>query len=251
MTAYEGKMQDANNSHVKFSLLENALDSFFEGYRQFELANEECSGRRWKFVILHISHFLELLLKYAISSKHPLLVYKQHYRPCTQHARTISLLESIEVLSNLEMALPEDFRVKAEWLNKLRNSVMHFEFQYDPQHVKNMISQVVKLAVKFDENNQVCKILSLIQEKDAQVYSDILVMIDEYNKKLSEAEGLIQKEYDKQIQTLRPEEMSDFMSNWEVLECEECGNNTFIANDDSPTGYQCTFCKNQHGVLPI
>ncbi len=240
------KMTDANNNHVKFNLLDNALDSFFEGYHQFELASTEQSGRRWKFVIFHIAHFLELFLKYAIYSKHPLLVYKQHYRPCTQYSRTISLVESIEVLSNLEMSLPEDFRPKAEWLNKLRNNAMHFEFQYDPQHVKDMISQVVKLAVKFDENNQVCEILNLIQNKDTQIYSDILVMIDEYDRKLSEAESLIQNEYNKQIQTLKTDEMGDFMSNWEVLECEECGNSTFIQNDDSPTGYQCTFCKNQH-----
>lgn len=58
-------------------------------------------------------------------------------------------------------------------------------------------------------------------------------MTDNDKKKLEKAEHLIQNEYNRQHNKLKQEEISDFESHWERLDCEKCGENTFIPFEQS------------------
>lgn len=223
-----------SEKHVKFDLLENALDSLFEAYREFKSAEKEQNIRRYKFVIFHVAHFFELFIKYAIFKKNPLLIYKKHYEPIKSFSKTLSFQEAIEVASNLEMALPLGLRQEANWLYERRNELMHYQFNYSALSIKESIPKILKLAINFDENNSICNISNYIKERDSSIYLEFISLIKIYNKKLEEALKLIEEE-----------KSNIFNKPWEIHICEFCGNKTLIPNDDSPSGYQCTFCGNQ------
>jgi hypothetical protein len=72
----------------KLDIKGNALDSLNEGLRRFAEAREG-DVRAYKFAVLHVSHFLELLLKHAVAEQHRKLSSQRWSSPGREHRRSI------------------------------------------------------------------------------------------------------------------------------------------------------------------
>ena len=53
----------------ELDLLENALDSLGEALSKFE-EGDDGDPKAYKFAVLHMAHFIELIFKHHITSKH-------------------------------------------------------------------------------------------------------------------------------------------------------------------------------------
>lgn len=56
----------------KLDLLDNAMDSLEEALKKFE-EGDDGDQKAYKFCVLHMAHFIELIFKHHITEKHPLL----------------------------------------------------------------------------------------------------------------------------------------------------------------------------------
>jgi hypothetical protein len=60
----------------ELDLLDNALDSLAEALAKFE-EGDDGEPKAYKFAVLHMAHFIELIFKHHVAEKHPLLIYKE------------------------------------------------------------------------------------------------------------------------------------------------------------------------------
>lgn len=76
------------NTH-QLDLLDNALDSLAEALAKFE-EGDAGELKAYKFAVLHMAHFIELVFKHHIAEKHPLLIYKEPFGQKLDRNKTIS-----------------------------------------------------------------------------------------------------------------------------------------------------------------
>lgn len=83
----------------QLDLLENALDSLVEALHKYE-QGESGDNKAYKFAVLHMSHFMELIFKHYVAQKHPLLIYKEPFAQKLDRNKTITLWEAINFINN-------------------------------------------------------------------------------------------------------------------------------------------------------
>src|SRR5687768_8020997 len=99
----------------EFDLFDNAIDSLAEALSKYE---EGTNGdpKAYKFAVLHMSHFVELIFKYHLAQKHPLLIYKDPFSRNVDKTRTITLWEAVNFIENESAdTLTTGFRTDLEW----------------------------------------------------------------------------------------------------------------------------------------
>jgi len=255
---------------------ENALDSFNEALEKFE-QGEAGELRHYKFAILHLSHFLELVLKLYIRSVDELLIFSKCFRVVEKRSKKegINLLDAYELLvkENYDfsalinsVALPHtitldqalefskcekcsktgvnfvdvDFCNDIEWIKGLRNNIEHYQFKLPPKEVRLCMGRLVRGVVEFLD---IFSLFDLEEEVGREKYHVFEVLADEYSQLLKEAEREVQETEDKTFRGVRHKHY--VFIDWNIYECPECSNNTLIPNQDSSTGYKCTFCSNE------
>ena len=216
---------------LKFNLLENALDSLNEALRKYSEESE--SNKHYKYTLLHLTHFLELFLKFAIYQEQPLLVYRKPYADLRESSETISLLETIKLLKNLKKPLPSNFHDVIREINDIRNQIMHFEFSLEIQKINELIGSIMVAFKQFNEVNQICPNFSdYIQDEQLEVFWNLA---SDYEKKVQAArkQSLIEANLQKDPSLII-----------ESHKCEDCGYEAMIPDDNSPTGFMCSRCGN-------
>jgi len=115
----------------ELELLDNALDSMSEALSKFEEADAG-DHRAYKFAVLHMAHFIELMFKHHIASKHPLLIYKDPFSKKLDKNKTIGLWEVVNFINNESPdTVSPEFRKDLEWIKRLRNEIEHHKFAMD------------------------------------------------------------------------------------------------------------------------
>ena len=254
----------------------NALDSFNEALEKFE-KGENGDAKSYKFAILHTSHFLELILKMYIMSVDENLVFSKCYRHVEKVSKKdqVSLLEAFENLSQagfslktliekesrphtitldqaLEFAKCEkcgvtgvnlvdvDFCDDIEWIKELRNNIEHFQFKLQPREVRLCIGRLTRAAIEFLDIFSLLNLEEVIGKENFHVFE---VLADEYSQLLSEAVREVRQQEAQTFRGVRPKHYA--FIEWNVFTCPECTHNTLIPNEESSTGYRCTFCQNE------
>ena len=90
----------------------NALDSFNEALTKFE-QGENGELRHYKFAILHLSHFLELVLKLYVSSVDKNLIFSK----CYKHVEKRAKKEKVNLLQSYQLLRSEGFDFEAVLTN--------------------------------------------------------------------------------------------------------------------------------------
>ncbi|ALV07315.1 hypothetical protein [Roseateles depolymerans] len=225
----------------KLDLLENAMDSLQEALKKFE-EGDGGDQKAYKFCVLHMAHFIELIFKHHITQKHPLLIYPNPFAakidPLT--AKTIGLWDAVNFINNEEKdAVAGDFKKDLEWLKKLRNDIEHHRFEMDVATARITIGRLFRSLLEFLDYYDVVDVEKRIPEETKAIFS---ILSDEYQFKLHDA--IRQAD---EVEAANPEDPHDPDSVPARMECEECGNDTLVVNSESSTGYRCTFCGNEDG----
>jgi ribosomal protein S27E len=224
----------------ELDLLENAVDSLAEALAKVE-DGDNGEPKAYKFAVLHMAHFVELVFKHHIASKHALLIYKDPFAAKVDRNKTITLWDAINFINNeaadtVSPALKKDL----DWLKRLRNEIEHHKFRMEVPEVRATIGRLFRSVLEFLEQHTDIELESLIPESTMETFQ---VLSDEYEFKLrtalQEAEAFeeahpIDHHHDPDARPVR-------------LECENCGNPTLLQNDKSSTGYRCLVCDNEDG----
>lgn len=218
---------------VKLDLLENAIDSLNEAlskYQEGSAGNEKA----YKFCVQHLSHFLELILKYYVTKSHPLLIYKNPFAKIHNHeSQTIGLFEAINFLNNEGLDISDKFEKDLTWLKKLRNNIEHHKFEMDAKEVEETIGRLISAFVEFDEMHENIGLSDYIPEAQYDLFH---ALANTYEGRLKKANEAV-KEF---IASIDPKE-----SNANIYHCHECDHETMIPDSDSESGYKCAFCGNE------
>lgn len=218
---------------VEFDLLDNAIDSLNEALSKYQ-EGKNGDEKAYKFCVQHLSHFLELILKYYVTQSHPLLIYKNPFvKSINDESQTIGLYEAINFLRNEGHEISVKFEKDIKWLKKLRNNIEHHKFSMDVEEVEDAIGRLMSAVVEFDEAHENIDLSKYISTNQYDLFHELA---NTYEGRLGKAE----KEVEEALAGLDPKEGS--MS---VYHCYECDHDTMIPSEDSGTGYRCTFCGNE------
>lgn len=221
----------ATSQTYSLDLLQNALDSLDEGLTQLRAADAG-RVRASKFAILHVSHYLELLLKHCVATS----IDESAIWETDERRKTISAFTALKRLVAGGIKIPSSFKKDLDWFRDMRNDVEHYAFSLDGRKTRDTIERLL-----YDANLIViaCSIsVDFVSALNSENVPTFAALSEEYEARLKVALAAVEE----------AEQQADWRSGKtvDVLECDSCGQNTFIPNDASPTGYRCLFCGEEH-----
>ena len=204
-------------------LFQNAIDSLNEGLEIYEKALENES--KYKFSIVIISNFMELLLKCMVEKYSPLLIYVEPYSSKISKAKTITWEQALQILTNSKVVIEKKLIEDIKRLTELRNNIIHYKFEYDVYEIDAIILSVV---------DGLRKLYKTIFGKD---------LIDIVNKNTKLLLEKIAGDYLSQLHQAQFNAKEEREENGcEIVDCPFCGeSNTAIENPDGEKS--CFFCE--------
>ena len=165
-------------------LLENALDSLAEARAKFE-AGDAGDQKAYKFAVLQMAHFVELIFKHHIASKHSLLIYKDPFSKSVDKNKTITLWDAINFINNENSdAISIDLRSDLEWLKRLRNEIEHHKFTMDVAQVRTTLGRLFRSVIDFRKRFTAIDVEATIPTETLATFK---VLSDEYERELQAA----------------------------------------------------------------
>lgn len=139
----------------ELDLLENAVDSLAEALAKFK-DGDNGEPKAYKFAVLHMAHFVELVFKHHIASKHALLIYKDPFAAKVDKNKTITLWDAINFINN-EAAdtVSPTLRKDLEWLKRLRNEIEHHNFGWRFQRSEQRLGDCLGRFLNFSNCKQI------------------------------------------------------------------------------------------------
>jgi hypothetical protein len=224
-----GKTAEENMSKkYRLNLYENSIDSLNVGMRMYTDSLEDES--MYKFSIIIISNFMELMLKHMVELKDPQLCFVKQNDLSANKKRTITWDRALHILSGSnipeeELGFFEELRLFAEKLSDIRNNIVHFEFEYDTSLIRSLIVMVVAKLRKL--YNSVTK-------------RDFIDDVSEDTKKILET---IKDEYQIELhlaQTHAKEKANELETHYD--DCNFCGESETAVLLEADEIY-CYFCE--------
>jgi hypothetical protein len=221
----------------ELDLLDNAMDSLTEALAKFQ-AGEDGEAKAYKFAVLHMAHFIELVFKHHVAEKHPLLIYKDPFAKKLDKGKTIGLWDAVNFISNEAAdSISAELRRDLEWVKELRNQIEHHKFTMHVPEVRITLGRLFRSVLEFLEKHSTIEVGAEIPETALDTFRQLA---DEYEFRRQEAmreanaieERDVQDPSDPDVEPVR-------------LDCPNCDNPTLVKNENSPTGYRCLFCENE------
>lgn len=222
----------------ELDLLENALDSLSEALSKFE-DGEDGEQKAYKFAVLHMAHFIELIFKHHIASKHPLLIYKDPFSNRLDRNKTIGLWECINFINNeAPDTVSPELRKDLEWIKRLRNEIEHHKFTMEVFQVRSTIGRLFRSVMEFLDEHADLNIEGYLPDHAKDTFK---ILSDEYEFSIRTAIKAAEE-----VENENPIDYSSDPDAYPVrFECPECSHDTLVLNEESVTGYRCTFCENE------
>lgn len=250
---------------IKFSLLENAIDSIENGIDFFEKAQKENDAKYYKYAVLSLFQGTELLLKELISHHHIIYVFDKNslfkncenpFEPKLEELYNCKSIDINEICAKIKKFYPNYFdniSIKTiEKMAKERNKFQHFAIDIDADIIKrNLIllyGKVIKPCFKYlNDNNK--NIKNIFEDKIEEIFefqqnSDIeykVLQIEKINfsrgccYNCSNYSFFVIKETQNSFKefycTSCPMESTE-IDNEKLRECPECNCETLLFNDD-------------------
>ena len=222
----------------ELDLFDNALDSLGEALAKFE-EGDEGEHKAYKFAVLHMAHFIELIFKYHIASKHALLIYKEPFSKKIDKNKTIGLWEAVNFINNeAPDTVSPELRADLEWIKRLRNEIEHHKFSMDVSQVRTTMGRLFSSIMESLASHTEIDVEERIPQHTRETFK---VLSDEYEFSVRDAI--------READRIEEENPVDYSSDPDAdpvrLDCPGCGHPTLVVNDASGTGYRCTFCGNE------
>lgn len=259
----------------QLDIQENALDSFNEALAKYR-EGEAGKLSAYKFAILHMAHFLELVLKMYVQTLDENLIYIANYRQLEKDAKAAAedllphlnkrlsaetffpapagkqLPKTIFVADALALAKQERCKVTGtafvdqefiddiEWLKGLRNNIEHFHFELEPKDVRLCLGRIVRRAADFADCFSLFDLSKQVGNENTELFEQLA---DEYENRIREAKLEVREKEFLAFKGIRHKFYDQV--DWRVYECPECNEETLIPEPNSDTGYRCTHCGNE------
>ena len=213
-----------------FDIKSNAIDSFDEALVKY---NEGESGdvKAFKFAISHLSHSIELVLKMYLQTLDENLIFTRCYNAVLRRAKAdaSNLLVAFNAMAAesfdfkellnghpnphtvtvdqvLSLAkhetcgitgvkfVDQEFIDDIQWMKGLRNSIEHYEFEFNPKEVRMCAGRLVRAL---DEFADIFSLFDLEKEVGKDRYHVFEALVDEYKHALKEALLEVEEEKEK------------------------------------------------------
>lgn len=126
---------------MKFTLIENSLDSLNEATNYYLTAQEKNENKQYKYVILLLSHSIELLLKEILRREHYSLIFEEIDKIDLNYDKTVNIKTSMK---RIEKICKQELGLHKEIINNLsnvRNRIQHSEFELNKELIDTYLSQ--------------------------------------------------------------------------------------------------------------
>jgi len=214
---------------IAYYLLKDALDSLNEGLFKYR---EGINGNKkaFKFSILHVARFIELICKYIIANVHPILIYKNAFSETyVKDQKTITFNEAINFIQNIHgeeldsasKTFSEDIKYLKNIRNKISHHFIHTDEAEDASNILGGIIETIYYILYHSEEKDI--IINGINPENKEVFDNL---VNTYKAKIAVAL--------EQVDILNEGEL--------IYYCPVCGNKTFILNN---TKFKCTFCDEE------
>lgn len=134
----------------------------------------------------------------------------------------------------------EKFEKDLVWLKKLRNSIEHHKFSMNLEEVEEAIGRLMSAVHEFDESHESIDLSSQISSEQYDLFH---LLANTYEGRIKKAENLVKEAEKEAYKGVRYKEYDQV--NFHIYHCYECDHKTMIPNQESSTGYKCTFCGNE------
>jgi hypothetical protein len=150
---------------VKFDLLENGLDFINEAV---EIIKADKDHRRLKYSVIHLCSGVELVLKEVVRNKDWRLLFQELSEATIPRLKTGDfdsvrykrLIVRLEIECKIKFS--EEEKKNLDELRIKRNKIEHFKVSERVSDIKKMSSKVLKIIIKFiDENIDIEKVSPL------------------------------------------------------------------------------------------
>jgi len=232
---------------LKYTLLENAIDSIEYGIKQLEQAVHTNDKKYYKYSLLNLFQGTELLLKEILVQINPIIIFDKNslYKKCTdpinpkiEELYDCKSIDVNEICTEIRKHYSNDFDSVSlrliEKIAKERNKVQHFAIEINSSTIKTYLIQlygkVIKPCFKILNDYRLAFNENLIGEKIEKLYCL------HSNANREEAMLKISDE--------------DFRRGC----CSNCNNySMFIFYDKncSPTRFYCTSCSHERKKIDI
>lgn len=227
-------------SKLKFSLLDNALDSLALGLK-FALSDRQDKSKL-KLSVLLVAQSVELLLKERLRRVHWSLIYRNEDKAGSYDAITVSIKEAKKRLAAISITLSEDHDAAVDEIRKTRNRIQHFEVNITFEQVVAQVNAAIQFLISFLHAELDIDIRDVIP---VDVYQS-LVEIEELATELRE---LAIKRVEEAKKEYQPTRLADLAaSDFETLLCPQCFEEfyTFMPSHGLSV---CQFCGYEGGFV--
>ena len=206
--------------NLTLDIKSNAIDSFNEALMKYS-QGEGGDIKAFKFAISHLTHSIELVLKMYLQTIDTNLIFTKCYRAVLKHAKEnkLSLLDAANLMaaekydfSELLKGHPnphtvtvdqvlsiakhetcsktgvnfvdQEFMDDIEWMKGLRNSIEHYQFEFNAKEVRMCAGRLVRALYEFTD---IFSLFNLATEVGTENYSVFELLADEYQHALKEA----------------------------------------------------------------
>lgn len=226
---------------LKFSLLDNALDSLALGL-EFALSDRQDKSKL-KLAVLLVAQSVELLLKERLRREHWSLIYRNVDKAGSYDAITVSINEAKKRLATItNITLSKDHDDAVEEIRKTRNRIQHFEVNITFEQVVAQVNAAIQFLISFLHAELDIDIRDVIP---VDVYQS-LVEIEELATELRELAVKRVEEVEKEYQ---PTKLADLAaSDFETILCPQCFEEfyTFMPSHSLSV---CQFCGYEGGFV--
>lgn len=159
----------------ELNLFENAIDSLNEALRQYSQASYK-KPRTYKFSILLFAQSIELLFKYYVYKKNPLLIYKipSNKNLKSKNESTINVHDAIHILINSGEEVDHQLLKHISFIREIRNDIEHYKFSLEISQIRIVIGKVLILIDKIHKKFLNQDIKNEIDREFQNLYIELL-----------------------------------------------------------------------------
>jgi HEPN domain-containing protein len=146
---------------IKYTLLENAIDSIENGIEQLEKAVKTSEKKYYKYSILNLFQGAELLLKEILVQKNRIIIFDKNslFKKCVdplnpkiEELYNCKSIDINEICSELKKHYPSKFdnisRKVIENMSRERNKIQHFAIDIDSTTIKTSLIKLYGKVIK-------------------------------------------------------------------------------------------------------
>lgn len=207
----------------KLDVYQNAIDSLNVGIEMCEKAEKDVS--KYKFSIILISNFMELLLKKLVEMQNPLLLFEKPYSDKINKEKTITWLQAIQILTNSGRIINKELIDDFKKITDIRNDIINYKFEYNVNEIYSIIVSVIsglhELYLEISGSDLINDV-----EENAKTFLDKIT--DNYFRQLHQAQLNAKNEAEEK--------------NLNIMDCNFCGESGTAVERENEEIY-CYFCE--------